>query len=64
MTIAGMGIVGVPMRAITSAQDASDMNSQESRNANASSAMTTRFMPARNAGKNGHTRTGASSCRP
>ena len=34
------------------------MNSQESRKVKASSASTTRFMPARNAGKNGSTRSG------
>ena len=49
---------------MTSAHEESDMNSQVSRNVNASSASTTRFMPARNTGKNGSTRPGAVSCRP
>ena len=40
------------------------MNSQANRKVKASAAMTTRFMPARKAGKNGSTRCGAVSCRP
>jgi hypothetical protein len=40
------------------------MNSQLKRKLKASSAITTRFMPARKAGKNGRTRAGAASCRP
>jgi hypothetical protein len=46
---------------MTSAHDASDMNSQHKRKENASSAMITRFMPARKAGKKGRTRSGAES---
>src|SRR5258708_39784869 len=46
---------------MTSAQETSDMNSQQSRYENASSASATRFMPARKAGKDGSTRCGAGS---
>jgi len=47
--------------AITSAHDDSDMNSQAKRKVKASAASTTRFMPARKAGKKGSTRCGAGS---
>ena len=42
--------IGLGWWAMTSAQDVSDMNSQDTRKVKASSASTTRFMPARNAG--------------
>jgi hypothetical protein len=49
---------------MTSAQEASDMNSQDKQEGEGVVRQTTRFMPARKAGKKGSTRCGAVSWRP
>src|SRR6478672_1611775 len=49
---------------MTSAHDDNDLNSQDTRNVNASTASTTMHMPARESGGKGSTRRGAASWRP